>query len=90
MKEEKADHQAKPSRNSWDRPSASEVQASTYLIRFDQAAGAAKLNHEVASASRNETVSPGGQESLSVKGSHQAGDEMARGSCQMGWSKDGL
>jgi hypothetical protein len=45
---ERADHQAKPSRNSWDRPSASEVKASTYLIRFDQAAGAAKLRNEVA------------------------------------------
>ncbi len=37
-----------PSRSSWDRPSASEVKASTYLIRSDQAAGAAKLNNEVA------------------------------------------
>ena len=44
----KAGHQAKPSRNSWDRPSASEVKASTYLIRCNQAAGAAKLFDEVA------------------------------------------
>ena len=48
MKGKKADHQAKPSRNSWDRPSASEVKASTYFIRCDQAAGAAKLRNEVA------------------------------------------
>ena len=48
LKREKADHQAKPSRNSWDRPSASEVKASRYFIRSNQAAGAAKLFCEVA------------------------------------------
>jgi hypothetical protein len=42
------DRQARPSRNSWDPTSASEVTASTYSIRSDQAAGAAKLDNEVA------------------------------------------
>ena len=41
-------HQAQPSRNSWDLPNSYEVKASTYLIRSVQAAGAAKLDNEVA------------------------------------------
>ncbi len=46
--QEEGDHQVRPSRNSWDRPSASEVQASTYLIRSIQVAGVAKLVDGVA------------------------------------------
>ncbi len=41
-------HQAQPGRNSWDLPNSYEVKASTYLIRSVQAAGAAKLDNEVA------------------------------------------
>ena len=41
-------HQARPSRNSWDLPNSYEVKASTYLIRSVQAAGAARLVNEVA------------------------------------------
>jgi hypothetical protein len=41
-------HQEQPSRKSWDLPNSYEVKASTYLIRSVQAAGAAKLDNEVA------------------------------------------
>ncbi|MBA4383651.1 MAG: hypothetical protein C0410_02850 [Anaerolinea sp.] len=41
-------HQVQPSRKSWDLPNSYEVRASTYLIRSVQAAGAAKLDNEVA------------------------------------------
>jgi predicted transcriptional regulator len=48
IKETKDDHQAQPSRNSWDLPNSYEVKAPTYLIRSVQAAGAARLVNEVA------------------------------------------
>jgi hypothetical protein len=90
VKEKKAVHQAKPSRNSWDRPSASEVKASTYLIRSNQAAGAAKLIDEVAKRLKEQNGVPWWPREPIIKVADGAGDGMARDGGQMDWSKDGL
>jgi len=67
MTVEKADHQAKPSRNSWDQPSASEVKPQHTLFEVTKRQGQPSSLTRSPSASRNNTVSPGGQESPSSK-----------------------
>ena len=65
-------------------------QASIYFIRFDQAAGAAKLINEVAGRLKWVDGVPGGHTvPLAPKG-RLGGDGMASGSLQADWLKAGL
>ena len=91
VKEEKAGHQAMPSRNSWDRPSASEVKLSTYLIRFDQAAGASQAEQTRSqSASRRQYGVPWWPRASVSQRHRSSWRRNGKRQSQMDWPKDGL
>jgi len=80
----------KPSRNSWDRPSSSEVWPQHTLSDLTKRQGHPSLTTRSQSASRSCTVSPGSQTAPILHGGRFSWSGIKRGQLQTDWPKDGL